>query len=323
MNVYVNELSFHGQFPTIASLMGGLKGLWTMRELCRRYGSNLYCSRIALFERPGALNLSVRNAVLQHATPKEKSMLLTWLDKTGPFWDEARLHDAEGIYLFRQGQEEELATDTGIAECIAHCLAGNEGATASVTPSDFEYTPILTEYEPHRGGRISCVIDNHWQWPSMDVALSRAVRFDAWGDLARYAQGMFVNLHFSPNAFGPITRHPFSRQIADRIIELLRILDGLSGAVQQDGSLNAVGQAIRTTYLIGHQPLFTDSSDDEKIAFKQDLTFDHPLTGESVMFPWHGKVRNAVNYRIHFEWPKVDPARPLPVVYVGPKLTKR
>ena len=322
MNVYVNELSFHGQFSTISSLMDSLKGLWTMRGLCRRYGANLYCSRVALFNCPGALGLSVRNAVLQYATAQEKSMLLAWLDKTGPFWEDARLHDAEGIYLFRQGQAEGLATDTGIAECTAYCLAGNEGATASVTPSDFEYTPILTEYEPQNGGRIPCEIDNHWRCPSLETALSRTVRVDSWGDLARNARAMFANLRFSGTAFDPITRQPFSRQIADRIVELLRILDRLSVAVQPDGSLNDAGQILRNTYLTGHRPLFTDSSDDEKIAFKHDLTFDHPLTGESVMFPWHGKVRNDVHYRIHFEWPKVDPTRPLPVVHVGPKLTK-
>lgn len=324
MNVYVNELSFHGQFPTISSLMGGLKGLWAMHELCRRYGTPLYCMRNALAGRPAVPGFSVRDAVLRHAAPDDKRMVLTWIDKTGPFWDENRIHDANAYYyLLRAGQPEELVPDSGLAECTACCLAGDHGNMASVLPSDFEYTPILTEYEPDQAPRIGCQLRNFWRSQDIETALQCAIRLASWADLATHARATCAHLLFTAGAFDPLIRQPFSREIASRIVDLFRILDRLSASIRPDGSLSAEGQTIHGTYLTGHRALFTDSSDDEKIEFANGLTFAHPLTGERVLFPWHGKIRMGVQYRVHFEWPMRDSHRQLPVVYVGPKLTKR
>ncbi|MFZ4394121.1 MAG: hypothetical protein ACOYOU_00685 [Kiritimatiellia bacterium] len=325
MNAYVNELSFHGQFPTVAGLMGGLKGLWAMHELCRRYDVPMCCSRDSFAARPGPLGLSVRDSVLRHAPPDEKRIVLTWLDRTGPFWEEARVHDPAVWYLLRRGEVEELATGTGIAECAAYCLAGESGATASVSPSNFEYTPVLTEVtdDPDRGVRQDCEIDNFWELYSLELALRGAVRLASWEDIAAHAKVVCTHLLFSDDAFAPLVPQPFSRAVGDRIVYLLRILDSLSAAVQPDGNLNAEGRKLKDTFFTGHRALFTDSSDEEKRDFAAELKFRHPRTEKSTMFPWHGKVRMGVQYRIHFEWPKSEPNGRLPVVYIGPKRTKR
>ncbi|MEI6646696.1 MAG: hypothetical protein WCP12_11730 [bacterium] len=324
MNVYVNELSFHGQFATVVDLIGGLKRLWSTHDLCKRYGTALYCARNSLATRPGAVGLSVRDAVLRHATPEEKRIILTWLDRTGPFWEDEQIHDPNLFYyLVRTSLPTELVTETGLAECTAQCLAGGDGSMASVSPSAFEYTPILMEVERDNDPRVSCQLDNFWQSPALEAHLENVVRLTTWEDVNLHVRAIFSHLLFSEDFFAALMPCPFSRPAANRIIDLLRILDNLSACVQQDSTLSMEGQKSKETFFTGHHPLFTDSSAPEKIDFANKLTFQHPLTKEAVMFPWHGKIRFGLQYRIHFEWPKINPDHPLPVVYVGPKLTKR
>lgn len=324
MNVYVNELSFHGQFATVVDLIGGLKKLWNTHDLCKRYDTALYCARNSLATRPGAVGLSVRDAVLRHATLEEKRIILAWLDRTGPFWDDQQIHDPNVYYyLVRPSSLDELVTETGLAECTAHCLAGGDGFIISVSPSDFEYTPIQTAVESDTAERIPCRLDNFWQLAPLQAHLERVVRLTTWEDVSAHVRSVFSHLCFSEDAFTPLMPCPFSRIVAERMIDLLRILDSLSASTQMAGSLSVEGQTIRDTYFTGHRPLFSDSSDPEKHEFAKELTFQHPLTNEVVMFPWHGKMRFGLQYRIHFEWPKSNPDQPLPVVYVGPKLTKR
>jgi hypothetical protein len=324
MNVYVNELSFHGQFSTVVDLIGELRKLWGIHDLCKRYDTALYCARNSLATRPGALDLTVREAVLRHATRDEKRIILTWLDRTGPFWDDEQVHDPNVFYyLVRPSLTDELVTETGLAECTAHCLAGGEGSLFSVSPSDFEYTPIQTAVELDNDPRISCQLDNFWHLLPLESHLQQAVKLATWEDVNAYVQSVYPHLCFSGDCFSSLMPCPFSRIVAERILVLLRILDTLSSSTQMDNSLNVEGQKIRETYFTGHHSLFTDSSPSEKIDFANELTFRHPLTQTPAMFTWHGKVRFGLQYRIHFEWPKRNPEQPLPVVYVGPKLTKR
>ncbi len=324
MNVYVNELSFHGQFATVVDLIGALKRLWSTHDLCKRYGTALYCARNSLATRPGAVGLSVRDAVLRHATPEEKRIILTWLDRTGPFWEDEQIHDPNLFYyLVRPSLVDELVTEMGLAECTAHCLAGGDGSMVSVSPSAFEYTPILMEVERANDPRVSRQLDNFWQLAPLQVHLERVVRLTTWEDVSAHVRSVFPHLCISEDAFTPLMPCPFSRIVAERMIGLLRILDTLSASTQRAGSLSTEGQTIRDTYFTGHRPPFSDSSVPEKHEFANELTFRHPLTNENVMFTWHGKIRFGLQYRIHFEWPKSNPDQPLPVVYVGPKLTKR
>ncbi|MDE0508978.1 MAG: hypothetical protein OXI17_10125, partial [Gammaproteobacteria bacterium] len=133
-----------------------------------------------------------------------------------------------------------------------------------------------------------------------------------------------TNLVFTNNAFTPIMNSPFSFALRDRIIRLLDILNQLSGEMDiQTGALSPNGEALRKTFFEGKNALFTDSSDTEKAAFKTALSFRCPISEDLQLFPWHGKTRANGQYRVHFGWPKPAPSDGLPVVYIGPKITKQ
>lgn len=323
MNAYVNELSLHGQFATTAAFFEAMKRLLRIHRECARFGTAMYCSRTEFAGRPAVGEVVIRDAIYAHCPRDLRSLILSWLDRTGPFWDEGALHDRQAWYVVRHHGREDLATQTGIAECLAYCLNGGRGVAVSVTPSDFTYTPIVVETEPDGGIPTSHALDNYWEINPLSAAIEAEQPLASWADLERSVRAKFQQLCIAPEAFRGLGVQPFSRAVADEITVLLDVLNRVSGCVGAGGQLDETGTELHRTYFVGHRPRFSDSSDDEKIDFVQDLTFPNPNTGRREMFPWHGKIRLDVQYRIHFEWPKRDPSRPLPVVYIGPKLTKR
>lgn len=324
MNAYVNELSLHGQFESPTAFLDALRHLLRMHRHCARFNTSMFCSRVMFAQRPVVAGSTARAVIYAHASREIRSLFLAWLDRSGPFWDDAPLHDQQAWFVVRNGGREEIATQTGLAECLAYCLAGGRGVTVSVAPSDYAYTPVSVETEPRGGGGpIRCPLDNFWELGHFAAVLVAEQPLESWADLERSARARFGRLCIAGAAFQSLENQPYSRAVAEDIVMLLDVLDRLSGCVGDDGRLDASGTELHKTYFTGHRPRFTDSSDDEKATFRQALTFVNPHTGVHEMFSWHGKVRMDRQYRIHFEWPKRDPSRPLPVVFIGQKLTRR
>jgi len=116
--------------------------------------------------------------------------------------------------------------------------------------------------------------------------------------------------------------HPFLPGAAERFQVLLTALDRLKRNMTGSGAYTEEGMRLYQDHFVGKKVWFTDSSDGEKIDFKNELTFPHPEEDGSTLFcPWHGKVK-IEQMRMHFTFPLRFDA-PLYIVYIGPKLTKR
>ncbi len=95
---------------------------------------------------------------------------------------------------------------------------------------------------------------------------------------------------------------------------MLDILDHISAGIDnKSGALNSEALKLRESFFVGRKALFTDSTDSGKRAFDSDLTFRCPIRNTSQLFAWHGKIKMGAQYRIHFAWPKPDPAETIPV----------
>ena len=294
-----------------------------MRQECARLGHTMYCSRSDFISRPAVTGTTALSVIYSHCQKDLRTLILSWLNHAGPFWDDDPLHYQDAWFVARNGEKVYLASQTGLAECYVFCMGGNRGVTASLAPSDFAYAPVNVEGEPDESGiPASRALENFWELDPFIAVLGAEQPLESWADLEENVQNKFARLCIADRAFEAIANQPFSRAVADEIGILLNVLDRLSGCVGEDGRLNKTGQELHQTYFTGHRPRFTDSTDREKLVFKDKMTFPNPHTGIREIFPWHGKVRMGVQYRIHFEWPKRDPSRPLPVVYFGPKLTK-
>lgn len=323
-SLYVNDYSFHGQFDSHDDVVAAIQRLWTLRLVCQEYTAQCFCSRVLLGNRKVLANMTLREVVIRYPNADIRRLILSWLDKQGPFWDTNRQHDANDWYFTFHGTKECLATDSALAECAHRVLEKESAALLSASPSDFNFTPIHAGIRDDIEVLDKCELPNYWDDSPLRQYLDSSTSLGTWPELCDYAVLRFANLVFSNDAFNPIIKSPFSLALCNQIIRLLDILNQLSGEMDtQTGALSPSGEEIRKTFFEGKTALFSGSTDTEKAAFKSDLTFHCPVNGDRRLFPWHGKTRVSGQYRIHFGWQKSNSADGLPVVYIGPKITKQ
>lgn len=118
----------------------------------------------------------------------------------------------------------------------------------------------------------------------------------------------------------PLRGHPFGASAARALLLRLIVLQELKNQSYENGKRAREGQETYGKHFKGNR--LSDSSDTDKVNFRQDFTFPHSAEVRNTLFcPWYGRARPS-QLRIHFSWP-VNAATPLYVVYVGPKITKR
>ncbi len=323
--LFINDHSFHGQYSASCDVVAAIMRLRALSIICRSYSASSFCSRIALGGRPATERATLREVIVSFPDADLRRLVLSWLDKQGPYWDTDRLHDSGDWYFVMNQEHETLATDSSVAECAARRLFGNKTtALLSALPSNFTFTPV------HVGIRDdSCITEgfplpNFWEKQSLTSFLESSISVNNWNNLQAYVTKQFTELLFTNDVFQSLQATPFSIGLRDRIITLLRILDSISGGIDpKNGKMNQSAKSLHENNFVGGKSLFSDSSDTEKSEFKSALTFLCPLTHVQTLFPWHGKIKMGAQYRIHFGWPKPDPSNKLPIVYIGPKITKR
>ncbi len=319
----VNDLSFHGQFPDIASFRLAIGRLMIIRQVVNGFRGALYCHRnlaqvqvtptAAMRQAVGAMPIDEQRAVMQ------------WLTRHGPFWDDTRGHGADDWLECN----EEIVTDTAVGEAGWCRLNGIDRALVSITPSNWEFSPVYVNWVPDSSSMKTAEVENYWDPAAVEPALRRAPEpLDSWEELRALATVRCSELTFASDAFTHLSGIPFGASAAHRILSLLDTLNRFKSCFDQDGERTPEGHDIYQNFFTGkkgeggHGALFSDSSDEEKARFKEELTFKHPSDPSRTLFcPWHGKVQTPP-FRIHFSWP-VRAAEQLYVVYVGPKITRR
>lgn len=289
-----------------------------MREKARKLGHDLYCHRDIANNAKATQELTVRQAI-QSFTREQKNAVILWFLRQGPFWEDVRGH-SQDEYLECKGV---VVTDTAVGEAAWRCLHdGVERWLISLTPSNWEYSPIPVDWVIGVDDRRSVSIKNYWEILSFATALRTApTQLTSWTHLEQLAVARCSELTFAANAFTPLNGHPFVSSAADRVLFLLKKLHQYKSSFDADGKLTPDGHEIYQNFFTG-RARFSDSSDSEKHEFKTEMTFAHPASpGKTIFCPWHGKVQTPP-YRIHFSWP-ARAAEPLYIVYVGPKITKR
>jgi hypothetical protein len=317
MELLVNDLSLHGQFADLGVFRDSIGRVMRIRAIARRHQRTLYCHR-------GLVNAQVtvreQMPVAVRSLPRdEQRALMAWLSQQGPFWDDDRQHDGDDWYEHKG----HVVTDTAVGEA-AHCvLHGIDRALVSLSPSAFLYDPVPVTSVLDESRRSHVDVRNYWEPSTVEGFLSTAsLGVSSWHSLQEVAVARFERLRFASDAFEPLRNQPFKLGVAEGILTRLAVLALLERSSNADGSRTDEGHALYEKHFTGDKAWFSDSSNSEKEGFKEDLTFPHPeICGQSLFCPWHGKIKTP-QYRIHFSWP-VSAARPVYVVYIGPKLTKR
>lgn len=323
MDFLLNDLSLDGQYPDIQTFQASLGRIMKMKELIRKFGRDCYCHRkIISTQVTSIMNFP---QIINGFGRDQKRSIMTWLTKTGPFWEDERFHSPDDYMTCRN----EIVTDSAVGEAAWCCISGIERHLISFSPSEWELSPVAVEFFENDEMTDRVDVLNFWEHGSVEKHLEKfPVILDSWDRVRETAIPRFTRLFFANDAFTPLEGHPFVHGAAQRLISLFKILEEFITCHDDQGKRTARGHEMYTDYFTGKKgdggrgSLFKDSSDGEKSEFKDEMTFRHPeKPGESLFCPWHGSIQTP-QYRIHFSWP-VKAGEPMYIVYVGPKITKR
>lgn len=317
MEIIFNELSLHGQFGDLSVFRESMGRVMRMRQEARRYGVEVRCHR-------NTVNAEVATgrslvAAVHRMGREDRSALLQWMTKAGPFWTDARRHGS-GEYLECRG---EVVTDHGVGEAAYCAVQGVDCVVVSVDPSDWLQSPLEVEWHSNGEGVRQVEVGNFWNTPALVAVIEGAPRtVESWPGLEDAAKAACPDLTFSPDAFDRLYCCPFHPGAAERLLLRLRTLQRLKGGLDARGRFTGEAKSLYQREFVGEKAHFSDSSEDERARFRSGLTFRDPnRPGESLFCPWHGKVKTP-QLRVHFSWP-IQAREALCVVYVGPKITKR
>ena len=192
----------------------------------------------------------------------------------------------------------------------------------SLVPSDWQFSPILVNWH-QEGGIEQIKVDNYWDADILESKLrSSQPPLRSWSDLQLTARTRYPGLVFAQNSFGSLAGQPFRPSVARSLLSRLEVLHVLKSSFDEHGNRTPDGHQLYEKHFTGDTAWFSDSSAREKHDFRTELTFPDPTQPTSSLFcPWHGKVKST-QLRIHFSWP-VSARRPLYIVYIGPKITRR
>ena len=321
MQLFANDLSIHEQFYDFSSFRGGLEQLMAMRRVARRFGRDIYCHSELLNANPMP-NMSMQQAIGHLADRNEKRAAMVWLTKGGPFWDDLRRHGIDDWLECR----DDIVTNTAVGEAAFRMLHSVECGLVSVTPSDWDFSPIAVVWRQGNAGLEDrhTNIENWRDTSALEIKLQNAEpTIRSWDHLRKASMSRFRSLTFAEDCFDPLLAGvPFAKSTAERFLVLLDILDRFACAYDANGVRTAEGQQIYQDYFTGKSALFSDSSVSEKNRYRKELKFPHPDDPQKSLFcTWHGKERH-YTCRLHFSWP-IEAGKPVYVVYAGPKITKR
>ncbi len=319
MDVFVNELSIHGQFPDVATFRVAFGQLMAMRAAAARFGREVYCGRglLSAEATPGTPLLQI----IQRLPEATRRSALQWMTRGGPFWDDIRRHRHDD-WLESLGR---IVTDSTVGEAAYRSLHGFTCSLISVTPSDWDLSPVTVTWRRND----AALDDRDTELENWRVATALEEWLDgaplpvqSWDHLQEISTRRFAGLRFGGTCFDPLAGVPFAKNAAERILFLCDVLDRLSHAFDESGARTLDGQRMYQDYFTGDNALFSDSSDTEKHNFRNQLTFPHPTDPDSRLFcTWHGKV-SRMTLRLHYAW-SGQAGDPIYVVYVGPKITRR
>lgn len=320
MELLANDLSVHGQFPNVPSFHEAIERLMAMRSTARRFERDVYCNRSFLTSNP-IPNVSMPQAIGQLPSESRQRSVMVWLTHGGPFWDDFRQH-GDDDWLECDG---EIVTKRAVGEAAYRSLHGVATGLVSVTPSEWDYSPVRVTWKQEADGfdNRDVAVDNWTDAAELEPGLRAAAPpIRSWDRLHEAAMARFQFLVFADNCFEPLGGTPFSRSSVDRFLALLEVLDRLAQAFDATGKRTPEGHRIYQDYFTGDRAWFSDSSDSEKSKYEKDLTFPHPTdAGSSLFCTMHGKVRH-LTLRLHYWWSQ-QAGDPVFVVYAGPKITKR
>lgn len=158
MRFFVNERSLHTQFDSIPHFIQSLHVLHACSRVLERHRYRLYCTR-TIPQRAVTPTLSFREAVSQSGNRDLIRVVMQWLDRNGPFWQDDQQHNPDE-YFTCLGH---VVTEGSLAEAAFCSTQGQHTAMVSFDPSDFMIDPLEIIWWHSDVERTTCAVRNCWQ----------------------------------------------------------------------------------------------------------------------------------------------------------------
>lgn len=319
MDFYINHFSFSVAFQASGLFEEALTEVMRIRSLLNRVGCELYvCNALTTQDFGFANNLQ---SAVSGLSRDKRSLVLAWIDVSRRSYYTGT-YQVAGDRILICGKD---ASMTALGEAGYRCLNGMDATSVSARIPAWCISPLPGEFSSGSEQSQTFELPNVWNTNAVqDQLAAHRAPILTWPQLSADCVEKFTSITFAADAFDEMRRRPFCKGDADRIMELLGILDFLKRDIDSNGVWSVPGKSQYESSFIGDSAPFSDSSDSEKNEFRERLTFRHPKISDADVFsPMHGKIKTQAGpIRMHFTWPPIK-GQDLIVSYIGPKLTMR
>ena len=259
VRLYLNDASLQGQFTDRVEFECMLRSLMEVRSRIPAIRQNLRVTR-SLQEALVYPGTKFRNALFQLHDKELKTVILSWLDRSGPFVDDDRLDEIDDYFEYRNVE----VTATGLGEAARRTKAGIECATYSFFGGDVDYAvdPLEINHGLREERYGQYLVSNVWKSGAL-VERARATYAPSgtWSALIEVARQHFPNLEIGPLDANPaLAREPFDAALRDRSMRLMKILNDYAAGRNDDGTDGPGAHEIRRNYFTGDRALFSGES---------------------------------------------------------------
>ncbi len=321
MEFHLNDLSLNGQFSNANEFYSVLDPLLKLRHTNNLFSERFFCSAsfgdCLVF---GTTNL--KTLIRSNSNKNKKSILLNWLDRSGPFTESVRVK-VEDDYFECNGVD---VTDKVLGEVARRILDHRTIRTYSFLKSSPPHD--CNSIEVQHGLKEDILelvpVTNFLEISEIEVALEQLILEPKdWKSLVENVNNKYTELIFSTDIINQLKGQPFCKAVGERICCILDVLNGIVTETLPNGSLSEKGSNLKDIHFNKAGGNFSDESASNKRAFKNQLTFRDPDdSNKHLKAFWHGKI-NTRNFRIHFEWPRPNNQKFIKVLYIGPKITRK
>lgn len=320
MQWIVNELSIDGNFESNDNFFELFLPFMRLRSSQKVISENLLCCR-KIGDQPVFPGVTFSKAVMNYADKNTRTLILSWINKNGPFWDDDRAQNDDDYFEFNGND----VTDNGLGECARRSILNQDVSTVSLLSamSVFKADKLTTIHglpeEPLGTIEISNITDTDTLRENAESVKERPKN---WYEAVAHLRDKFDNLAISSDVEDQLQPHPFSSYVLERLEALLGVLQRLINSRDDKGNYTEQTHELLATFFRGEKAWFTDESESNKRDFEEELTFKDPLDEEKTIFcSFHGKIKSP-QYRVHFEFPSAKD-KVMKVAYIGPKITKK
>jgi hypothetical protein len=319
VDLFVNDLSLHGQFGDQQAFRRSLDEVIKCRDCATNYRRTLRVPR-SIVGRRVVGQADFRQVVQTAGDRNFVSLVISWIAKNGPFVEDDLVRNPNEYLAL---SNDTVVTEEAIGEAAARHFQGLPAGLVSFIPSQYDYTPLEVYWHRDHGDTDLAELPNYWSSQELDHYLRDLQEAPTtWDAFIAQLPGRFPNLTFLPNLAEHLAGEPFVPYVVERSFALLGVLNELKSCFDADGRRTVRGKELMENYFQHGKARFSDSSDSEKndARFRTAMTFRDPL-GQPMECFWHGKIQTPP-YRIHFSYP-IERDAPLYIAYIGQKLTKK